>query len=183
MKMKLNNKGFTLVEVIAAVAILSILMGVAIGGVSSSQRKARQESYEAMETSTYSAAQNYIQKHSSVIPTTTGFDEYTSASALNSFLSNSANYKQISVQTLVDEGLLPELKDPTSKTANCSGQVYITKVKGTGSKLDTYSYLVDIRCHDYQSKHKVKSVGADGIKGTNDDSETTTEAKGVIFLS
>lgn len=181
--MKLNNKGFTLVELLAAIAILAILSGVAISEVSSSQEKARKEAYSAIETSTYTAAQNYLQKHNSVVPATTGFDEFTSSSTLNSFLANSSNYKKISTTTLVDEGLLPELIDPATKKASCSGDIFITKVKGTGSKLDTYAYLVDIRCTNFKSTHKVKSVGPDGKKNTSDDKKTTQEARGVIFLS
>lgn len=181
--MKLNNKGFTLVELLAAVAILGILSGIAISAVTNSQEKARKDAYSAIETSAYTAAQNYIQKHNSVVPSTSGFDEFTSASTLNSFLANSANYKKISTTTLVDEGLLPKLVDPATKTASCSGDVFITKIKGAGSKLDTYAYLVDIRCSNFKSTHKVKSVGADGKKNTNDDKETTQEARGVVFLS
>ncbi len=181
--MKLDKMGFTLVELLAAVAILGILSGVAVAGVSSSQRKAREKAYDTMETSAYSAAQNYIQKHNSVIPSTTGFDDFTSTEYLDNFLNNPANYKQIATSTLIEEGLLEDLKDPKAKSASCSGQVYVTKIKGAGGRLDTYSYLVIINCQDYSSKHFVKGVGADGKKNTNDDTKTDIEAKGVIFLS
>lgn len=128
--MKLNNKGFTMVELLASVAILSILMGAAVAGVTKYQEKARQEAYEAMESSAYAAAQNYIQKHGSVIPL------YPSS-------------KKINIDTLVEEGLLNELQDPTAKDFSCNGTVDVSKIKGSGSKLDEYKYVVKINCEQY----------------------------------
>ena len=44
--MKMNNKGFTLVEVLAVLVILSIITGLAIPAFSSSLEKNEQESEE-----------------------------------------------------------------------------------------------------------------------------------------
>lgn len=167
--MKLNKKGFTLVELLAAVTILGILMGAAVAGVTSAQRKSRQKAYEAMESSAFAAAQNYIQEKNSVVPTSAGFDEFTPAANLNSIITNTDKVKEITTHTLVTENLLPELKDPKTKGNNCHGSVYVTKVKGSGNKLDSYAYLVEIKCQDYTSTHKVKNTG-----------ET---ARGKVFLS
>ncbi len=166
--MKLNNKGFTLVEIIAAVAILAVLMGVAVAGVSKYQEQAREESYAAMEKSAFSAAQNYIQKKSSVIPATSGITEKTPKATFNSFIANTSNYKLIEISTLVDEGYLPALQDPAAKNANCSGYVYVTKVKGTGATLDKYIYIVEISCARHNSTH----LDQNGV-----------ETRGVIFNS
>lgn len=160
--MKLNKKGFTLVEILAAVAIMGILMGVAVAGVTKYLEKARQESYAAMESSAHAAAQNYIQKHSSVVPASSGITKNSSSAEVSAFLDDTSKYKKISVQTLVDEGFLPKLEDPASKDFTCNGNVYVTKIKGTGSALDTYVYLVQIKCEDYESYHEIQKTNASG---------------------
>ena len=66
--MKLNNKGFTMVEMLGAVAILAIVSGIAITSYTKYQEKVRKDAYEAMETSAFSAAQNYIQDKGLVVP-------------------------------------------------------------------------------------------------------------------
>ena len=134
--MKLNNKGFTLVEVLAVVAILAILSGVAISAVTKYQEKARQEAYEAMHSTAYAAAQNYIQARSSVIPTA----------------SDTPSYKEIKIETLLDEGFMKDFKDPAQDSTDCAKQgsyVRITKQEGSGSKLSSYTYVVHIECSQY----------------------------------
>ena len=136
--MKLDEKGFTLVELLAVVAIMAILMGVATINLSKSQEKARQEAYSAMESSAHAAAQNYIQRHSSVVPT-------------------SPSYKTITISTLVEEGLLPKLIDPLKKGETCSGEVLVQKEKGTGNTLDSYKYIVKIQCSRYNGEKEFNS--------------------------
>ena len=58
----MNNKGYTLVEVLAVIAILSILSGVAVAGVSKYLVKSRQQAYDSMASSAYDAAASYILK-------------------------------------------------------------------------------------------------------------------------
>lgn len=143
--MKLNKKGFTMIELLAAIAIISILSGVAVTAVTKYQEKARKESYEAMEKSAYVAAQNYIQKTGFVVP-------------------SDGTTRKIDIETLVDGGDLDKLHDPRVKGSYChSGStVVVSKEKGTGTKLDKYTYLVTIKCRNYTSSHYEKdpSTGA-----------------------
>lgn len=134
--MKLNQKGFTMVELLAAVAILSILSGVAITAVTKYQAKARQESYKAMESSAFSAAQNYIQERGIIVP-------------------NDGSPIEIEIEDLVEGEYLPKLQDPSSKSSYChnGSKVFVSKKKGSGTKLDKYTYLVVIKCKNYKSSH------------------------------
>lgn len=167
--MKLNKKGFTLVELIATIAILGILMGGAVVGVSSAQRKSRMESYKAMESSAYAAAQNYILKHNTIVPEVAASQKIDETTSDADIVSRLGNTLEISTDTLIEEQFLKELVDPKTKSNTCSGNVYVSKVKGIDNALETYSYLVEIRCKDYNSTHKVKNTG--------------DTARGVIFLS
>ena len=129
--MKLNNKGFTMVELLAAVAILGILSGVAVMGVTRYREKVRQEAYETMEKSAYTAAQNYILDKGTVV----------SSSATSPTI--------INIIDLVDEGYLQNLEDPKAKGKYChaDSNVKVTKTERTGTAIDEYTYLVTIKCN------------------------------------
>ena len=58
--MLLNSRGFTLVEILAAVAILSILTVLAIAGYTRYIDYSKRESYETMAHSISVAAEEYV---------------------------------------------------------------------------------------------------------------------------
>lgn len=123
--MKLNNKGFTLIEILATVAIMSILFGVAIIGVSKYIEKTQRDAYETMQKTVYDAAASYHQNN----PTETTVD----------------------IGSLLTYGYLETLKDPTNKSTDCEGTVTIVKTAGSGTKLDSYEYKVELKCSKYNT--------------------------------
>ena len=58
--MKLNNKGFSFVELLAAVAILAILSTIAIVGVTRILDKSHEEYYKSERKNLVLAAQVYL---------------------------------------------------------------------------------------------------------------------------
>lgn len=60
MKKYLNNKGFSLIELLAAVTILGILMLVAVVGYSKYIDKAKKDSIDVFNKSAISAAEEYF---------------------------------------------------------------------------------------------------------------------------
>lgn len=143
--MKMNKKGFTLIEILAAVTIMGILTGVAVAGVTRYQRNAREKAYAAMEDSVRVAAENYIQKTGIAVE-----------------LESSGRVTTIDVKnTLVKENYLPQLQDPASKGKQCGGTVDVTKIpahyEGTGANkvyvLDKYKYKVKVQCSNYRSNN------------------------------
>ena len=144
--MKLNKKGFTMVELLAAVTILGIVTAMAVTAYTKYQEKVRYDAYEAMEKSAYSAAEIYIQDKGIVIA--------------------EGSTKTIQVSTLVDGGYLPNLEDPRSKGRYChtGSKVQVTKVsKNSGTKLESYKYVVTIKCSGYTSTREDGSTGKEFI--------------------
>ena len=86
---KLNNKGFTLVEVLAVIAILAIVMVIAIPNISSSIERSNNKKNEALEKVIKSEAELYV-------------------SNFKNLLSFSDNKCYIDIKDLVNNGQLDE---------------------------------------------------------------------------
>ena len=134
--MKLNNKAFTLVELLAAISLLAILAGVAVSAVTQYQTRTFKKTYRSMESSAFTATQNYIQEKGIIIP-------------------SDGTEKIITVTELVESGYLKPLQDPANKSKKChnGSEVRVKKEKGKDGKLDKYIYLVIIKCANYESSH------------------------------
>lgn len=123
-----NNKGFTLVELLAVFAVLSILMGVAIQAYSRYKEKAVNQSYATMSANSANAAEEYFMDH---------------------MASN-----EVEISKLVANNYLSEVVDPRDSSAKCDGKV--TKIqskieKGNGKSVDYIPLKVELSCIRYDS--------------------------------
>ena len=66
---RLNRKGFTLIELMAVVAILIIIMGIALPNITSSIERSKQKQKQSKIDLIISSAELYFDRHSSVSKT------------------------------------------------------------------------------------------------------------------
>lgn len=113
----MNRKGFSLIELLAAVSILSILMGIAIAAITKYQIKTRNSVYETHEKNLKSAAENYLLDNMGEIPQKENDDDEA--------------VLKLDATTLIDNQYLETLNDPVSKKSNCNDGTYVI-VKNNG---------------------------------------------------
>lgn len=150
----LNKKGFTLVELLAVVAILGILSGFAVMAVTSYKERSRQKLYQNYEKQMKDATVNYFTSHLEEIP-------------------DAGNNKDINIDDLIEASLLDSMTDPLNSNLKCSGYINVknnSNITGSSSydassgydsngnittsntsNLDL-TYKVCLRCQQYHSK-------------------------------
>lgn len=136
MEFKSNNKGFSVIEVLAVVVILGILTAVAIPSVTRYITRSRKQAYETMEKSIYDGARNYV------------LDE-------NKFLNKCSNgYSDIegADNLLKSYKYIESLTDPTDNSKECEYKVYgCMESDQSMATLATYKYKIQIKCVDYEN--------------------------------
>ena len=129
MKKSLNNKGFTLIEVLAVIVILSILMAIMVPSVGNIMKKNKEDNYQNLKDSIISAAKIYISDNRYQITVgscTTQNAKVAVLSINNVTLTDS----KITIQTLADAGNLKTTSDgkiinPKDKTSLNLGNSYV----------------------------------------------------------
>ena len=99
--MKINNKGFTFVEILAVILIISLLTGISLAAFSRYKENAIKSDFEALARSSYHAMKEHMMDH-----------PYDDTATL---------------ETLEEENLLSNRKDPGSKE-DCTGTVEVKKM-------------------------------------------------------
>ncbi len=127
-----NNKGITIVELLAAITIIGILAVVAVPSVYRYVEKSRNQSKETMLKSAYEAAQTYVMDN-------------------NILLNSTNNTYTVKMSELVEKEYLEPLFDPSSGDGErCDTQenseVVITNDETTVSGFANYNYKVTIEC-------------------------------------
>ena len=136
-----NNKGFTLVELLATVTILGILSVIAISSVSGLLEKGRTEHYKTIEKQMIQAAKSYVQLNRGALPKTTG------------------GTSNITVDTLVASNYIQPLKDHTGEKECEPNDIYpYSYIKITKQSQTKYSYQACLCC---QGKCKTNQYTAE----------------------
>lgn len=130
--MKINNKAFTLVEMIAVVALISILSGTAIMSVSNIVNKSKKKTYQNFEKNLKVAATNYIGNHPELVAT---------------------GSQTLQATQLIDEGYLETMVDPANKSSNCNenSSVTVYQKRANGAFNIEMSYKICLVCSSYKT--------------------------------
>ena len=146
----MNKKGFTLVEILAAITILGILSLMAIAGYTRYIDYSKNKSYKHMAKSASTAAEEYIMDHPGDAVKT---KKVNSSNGKKYVISNSGA-DGVLFETLIEEGYLSGASDPDNKGHDCKGRVTIGIIDGSSQgALDQYMYVVDQCCINYSAKY------------------------------
>lgn len=129
-----NKKGFTLIEILAAVTILGILSIVAVVSVNKIIQKSKMNYYTTAEKNLEMAGQSYVQQNRSKLPKAIG------------------QKVKISLSTLVNKNYIEPIKDYNDNECNLENS-YVQVFKYSR---DDYSYLAFLDCPVYDSKDQIQ---------------------------
>ena len=122
--MKLNKKGFSLVELLAAIVILAIMITLATVAYSRYRQHAKQQGYDTLAKTASEAAAQYVMDNSEIY--------------------------SVSFETLYEGKYMSSLSDPGIKNKQCKGDVVLRTIKEeTIGSLDAKEYTVHVCCKNY----------------------------------
>lgn len=132
----MNNKGFSMIELLGVIVIIGILAGLAIPAVTKYIGKTRDRAYDNIYESAYSAAQGKY---------------------MNDLQTGDTDYY---IKDLYNQGYMDEPIDPSNK-GFCDGRVFITEDEST--EVSEYTFKVQLactnECREYYSGKKAKDNG------------------------
>ena len=156
--MKLNKKGFTMVEIIATVTILGILSVIGIVSVNSIIQRGKQEHYNSAEKSLRMSAESYAQANRSYLPKNVG--EMT----------------KVTLKTLVEDNYIEEIQDYYDQKCDLE-KSYVQIFKY--SKTD-YSYLTYLNCPDYSNEEELNDLKPNISISMTEDSDNVKKTKTTV---
>ena len=128
--MRNNKKGFTIIELLTVIVILSILMIIAVPTVMKYMKAGTKSYYKSIESEIKTSGFEYVQNYRSLLP------------------QNIGHFRVIDLSELEANKYISDVKD--EKGNSCIGQVVIEKIK-----TDSYNYYGCLKCSDYYTSDDV----------------------------
>lgn len=126
----MNNKGFSLVELLAIIVIISIMAVLGVVGYTQYIDYTRNKAYDTMAKSAANAAAEYTMDNIGI--------------------------ESVTLEELTEGEYLEYPYDPAKKGSLCTGKVdiiYIEPEEGLDDALDEENYEVTIHCANYDKKY------------------------------
>lgn len=133
----MNKKGFTIVELLAVIAIIGILSTVAVFSYNGIIEKSRRDALKDNEKSMKAAAEDLLVHCASSL---------TSPNYCVS-VPDRGESVTINLDTLITGKFINKIVDPSNVSNYCTGDVTVTNKSGT----TTLEYKVCLRCGHYKS--------------------------------
>lgn len=128
-----NKKGFTMIELLATIAIMGVLATIAVVSMSKFINHTKDTTYQEFEETLKDSTANYLLYNTGLIPDVGG------------------SYKVMASQ-LTSEGYLDNLTDPQDKTATCNSNSYIIVKRNSDVDFNMdLDYKVCLICSKYKS--------------------------------
>ncbi len=124
----MNNKGFTVMELLASFAIIALILGIGVVSYVFIQKKIEETYYHGLEEGLLLSGSDYFNTNRQERP-------------INS-------YNEVSLNTLVDSGYSEELVDTKGKRCSSDSKVYIYQEN------KEYQYETCLVCGNYESSGK-----------------------------
>jgi len=140
----MNNKGFSLIELLAVIIIIGIVAIIAVPSVSQYINNASDTAYVSYERSMTDAAKSRI------IECETETDPSKKCNLrLPYTTSGEGSFTDITLNTLIQDGFMEAMKDPESNDF-CDSRSYV-RVTLDPEHTGNYNYKACLFCGDYKS--------------------------------
>ena len=116
-KVKIGNKGFSLVEILAVIVIIGILSGIGVAAYSRYKEKAIEQDYVALQTAIKNASDEYIMDH--------------------------PNATEFTVEDLLEGEYISNIQDPKNKGSNIKGKIKVRKDNSSSSSLGQTYFTIN----------------------------------------
>ena len=123
-----NNKGYTLIEILAVITIISVIAILGVTGYSRYIDYTKIKAYDTMAKSASNAASEYVMDNIGI--------------------------ESVTFEDLTEYEYLEYPQDPSEKRKACKGKVDITYISGSDDELDTEEYTVYVCCANYTYKYE-----------------------------
>lgn len=139
----MNKKGFTLIELIAVVALLAIVMVIGVYAITSYMTRSREKSFVVLTNSFEDSVATLI----------TDCIADPNASELCSRItipSNGGEYIYITLAPLIDYGYIENMKNPWNTSEKCRDNSYVIATRTSDDNI-AFDYQVCLQCGTHQS--------------------------------
>ena len=146
---KMNKKGFTMVELLAAITIMGIMMLIAGAAVTVYLNKSRENAYVTMALSAKQGAEEYIMEYPGNALSEEEYKKMVTDGTLKE------KYSPVTFDELTSLKFISNPQDPADSSNKCTGRViiYLNSASANNERaLDSYTFIV----HECCAVHKVK---------------------------